>query len=123
MTTLFKCIIPGRAIVKKNTKRIVGAGRFKKIIYSKRFQFWEASFVLYLRKIWKLPPIDHPVEAIFKFYFKNHQGEADTSNLIEGPQDCLVKGGVLKDDRLVQRLIAEKHFECEPMTEIELRML
>ena len=123
MATIFKCTIPGRAIVKKNTKRIVGAGRFKKIIYSKNFQFWEASLVAYLKRIWKLPPIDYPVEAIFNFYFKNHQGEADTSNLIEGPQDCLVKARVLQDDRLIKRVIAEKHFESEPMTEIELRLL
>ena len=114
---------PGRTIVKKNTQRVFGSGRFKRRILSARYQTWEqraANGLVALLNgkrvaVRTVALIDFPVAAHFKFYFKDRQAEADVSNLVEGPQDLLVKLGVLKDDRLVMRIVAEKFFGCDPL--------
>lgn len=121
---IFQCTIPGRPIVKKNTKRIFGAGRFKRIVYSPKYQEWERHAAKHVRRALNAKCIDYPVAAWFKFYFANKQGEADTSNLIEGPQDLLKKMGVIVDDKLIHLVTAQKFFGAsEPRTEIELREL
>lgn len=113
--------IPGRAIVKKNTKQVVGSGRHKKVIYSKNFREWEAMALIYIKQQWQFAaPLKKSVHIFYHFTFKNKQGEADLSNLIEGPQDALVKAGVIEDDRLVISLKAEKHFGYAPKTYIEI---
>lgn len=42
------------------------------------------------------------IHARYTFYFENHSGEADLSNLLEGPSDLLQDAGVIKNDRLIQ---------------------
>ena len=112
-------ILPGRCIVKKNTKRFVGHGR---VIYSPSFRIWNAQAILALRKQWRnKPPLDTPLEMTIRFYFENHQAEADVSNLIEGPQDALKEAGVIVDDKLIYALYAGKIFGEAARTEIELR--
>lgn len=120
MKLLFKCTIPGRPIVKKNTQRIFGSGRMKRAVYSPKYTQWEKNAIAALLCANKGPLISCPLEARFKFYFVNHQAEPDASNLIEGPQDALKKAGVISDDRIIQRVTAEKFFGGMAMTEIEL---
>lgn len=121
--SIFKATIPGRCIVKKNTARRVGRGRSTRMIYSPKFVSWHTRAMVSLLEAFKANSNDMivvSVEAHFKFYFANRQAEADVSNLIEGPQDALVKAGVLKDDRLIQRVVAAKYFGGVPRVEIEL---
>lgn len=68
----------------------------------------------------RIASIDMPVTAIYRFFFKDRQAEADVSNLCEAPGDLLQKAGLLKDDRLICQLIALKFFGHEPRTEIEI---
>jgi Holliday junction resolvase RusA-like endonuclease len=117
---LFRAVIPGRCIVKKNTKNLVGRGRFKRAVYSKKFVMWEQNALVALLDPSLRLLIDIPVTAYFKFYFANRQSEADVSNLVEGPQDVIVKAGILRDDKLVMRIIAEKFFGESARTEVEL---
>lgn len=119
---MIEFMITGRPVVKKNTKRIFGSGRRKVVVYTSIFRNWEAHAVSSFVTFWQnRPPITENVEAHFEFHFKNRQGEADLSNLVEAPQDALVKAGILEDDRQIYRLRATKHFgAAEPKTIIRI---
>lgn len=106
---LFHCVIPGRCYVKKNTKRVYGSGRRKRVVYSEQFQFWEKVAELTLLKA-RSATITEPVELCITFHFKTHRAEPDVSNLVEGPQDVLEKVGIIKNDKIIQRVVAEKLF-------------
>lgn len=109
--------IAGRPIVKKNTAKHYRGKR----VYSAKFRNWEAVALLSLRGLEK--PIDWYCEAVFEFHFKNRQGEADTSNLIEGIQDVLQTKGVITDDKFIKRVVAEKFFDGQEKTTVILREL
>lgn len=120
---LFTCTIPGRPIVKKNTQRVVGLrGGSRRVVYSANYTKWAnaACTAVYGSLIVNRATIRHPITGVFRFYFKNYASEPDVSNLIEGPQDILTKCGVIEDDKLIKRVIAEKFFGHEPRVEIEL---
>jgi Holliday junction resolvase RusA-like endonuclease len=119
-TPLFSAVIPGRCIVKKNGQRVYGRGRGKRVVYTPKFLEWQSRAMVILLGPLKSILIDGQVTAHFRFYFANRASEADVSNLVEGPQDALVKAGVLKDDKLVMRIIAEKFFGHEARVEIDL---
>lgn len=115
-------VIPSRCYIKKNTQRIVGFGKSKRAIYSPKFRAWHKIAMLHLKLNWRgREPLDEPLELTVRFYFKNHAGEADLSNLVESPQDALKDAGVIVDDRLIQVLHAQKFYGETPRTEIELR--
>ncbi len=123
MAILFECTIPGKAYVKKNTMKIGKYGAY----YSKEYTAWMKTASLYIIKpvadFDLIKSIDYYHQAEFRFYFKNHQGESDCSNIVEGVQDCLTKAGIIKDDKYIQVLHVKKIFGEEPRTEIILRSL
>lgn len=123
MTPIFKAEINGRCPVKKNKMKVVRRHGNTIVIYSPEFREWERIALLALKQANQGQTIDEPLEARFKFYFKNRSGEADLSNLIDSPQDALTKAGVIIDDRIIQLLQAEKVFGHEPKVEIELYRL
>lgn len=99
---LFRIIIPGRAYVKKNSQRAIGSGRFKKIIYSPKYQAWEKIAKLTIRQNAKpLSSIGFEVNMKAVFYFENRSAEADLSALYEGIQDVLQKEEIIANDRLI----------------------
>lgn len=119
---LFSCTIPGRPYVKKNCQRTIGFGKRKRVIYSANFRKWNQDAILYMREVWKgKDTLDEQIEVTYRFYFKEKQSEADVSNLCEAPGDALKEAGIIKDDILIYRLIAEKYFYANPRLEIELR--
>lgn len=118
MNPIFTCEIPGRCMVKKNTQRVFGTGKGKRVRYSDQYNFWERVAQLTLAKR-RVPLIEAHIEVHFHFYFKNHRAEPDVSNLIEGPQDVLTKMGIIKDDRIIQKVVAEKHFD-DPVEKTEI---
>lgn len=124
MKLLFKACLPGRPIVKKNTQRIVGHGRSRRRILSSKYRAWEQRAVLDvmagLPDRLKAKCIDVPVFAKYYFHFENRASEADVSNLCEAPGDLLQKVGVIKDDRQIVALYAQKEFGVPPKTIIEL---
>ena len=119
---LFECVIKGRPIVKKNTKQTFMSRGRRVTIYSPQFRQWENNAcheILRLKRTIK--QIDFYCHAVFKFYFKNHQAEADVSNLNEGPCDVLEKMGVIQNDKLFRKITCEKFFESEDQrTQIEI---
>lgn len=120
MSPIFTCEIPGRCMVKKNTQRVVGYGKQKRARYSDQYNFWERVAELTLAKR-RVPLIEAEIEVHFQFHFKNHRAEPDVSNLIEGPQDVLTKMGIIKDDRIIQKVVAEKLFDTqEEKTSIQI---
>lgn len=106
-------IIGGRPYVLKNNKRIYGRGRKKIVLPSKKYSAWETDACLSVRKQYQGDPINFEVGITYKFYFENRMAEADTSNLIEGVQDVLQKMGVIENDKLVMKVVAEKFFGHE----------
>ena len=117
---LFKCTISGRCAVKKNNKRVFKRHGRTIVLSSEKVLAWERLALPLIIRAKTRPMIDFPVEARFKFYFKNRQHEPDVSNLTEAPQDLLQKAGVIQNDKLIVRIVAEKFFGEEPRTEIEL---
>jgi Holliday junction resolvase RusA-like endonuclease len=124
MKLFFACELPGRPIVKKNTQRIVGVGKGRRRILSPKYIAWERGAYLHAiaarSRANRAESFGGLVFAKFFFHFLNKQAEADVSNLIEGPQDLLVKAGVLKDDRQIVALFAQKEFGLPAKTIIEL---
>jgi Holliday junction resolvase RusA-like endonuclease len=121
MGLLFKCFIPGRPVSKKNTKKFVRRHGHVMVIYSKKFKDWESTAIPYIRQafVGKQTIACH-LEIRLVFHFKNHAHEADVSNLTEAPQDALEKALVIQNDRLIQRVIAEKVFDNTEGTDVEL---
>lgn len=121
-TPFLTLTIPGRPTVLKNNKRIFSRGRGLRAIVlpSERFVKWESEAAHYIKKTFKGHLVDFECEIHFKFFFSNRQAEADVSNLIEGPADLLQKTGVVKNDKLFKKVVAEKFFGEEPRTEIEI---
>jgi Holliday junction resolvase RusA-like endonuclease len=120
---LFSATIPGRCYIKKNGQRTVGFGKSKHVIYSPKYLAWSKDAIILCRKAFSGETIRENIEGHYKFYFKNHEHEADTSNLTEGPGDILKTAGVISDDKIIKRIIAEKFFGEEPRTEIVLRKI
>lgn len=118
---LFRCFVPGRPIVKKNTQRVIGSGRNRRVIYSSRYRKWMREAATAIRQAandlsFGLP-ISTPIEMHIVFWLANKASEPDLSNLIEGPQDMLKSCGIIVDDRLIVKIVASKSFCNEHMTE------
>jgi Holliday junction resolvase RusA-like endonuclease len=62
------------------------------------------------------------VEVTFEFFLKDKR-RYDLSNLYQGPEDALVKAGILEDDSLIQSHDgSRKHRSCEnPRVQITIR--
>ncbi len=116
---LFNVRIQGRPAIKKNNYRIFRRGRGSFIAPSVKYKDWENDLVgrLLLRGKERLP-IDFPVYMQATFHFKNHQHECDTSNCLEGIQDVLAKADIIKNDKLIYRILSEKVFDGEEFIEI-----
>lgn len=123
MTPLITLTIPGRPLVLKNSKRIFGRGgrgKRKIVLPSAQYSEWERSALNAVSRSFKGQLVDWPCEVHYRFYFENRAGEADVSNLCEGPGDVMQKAGVLKNDKLIMRIHAEKFFGHIPRTEISI---
>ena len=94
---IFRAVVGGTPIVKKNSKRLVPVNGRIVIISSKRFLDWEKSALNQLSVYRKLR-IDQPVNLQLKFYMPTRR-DVDTSNLYTGIEDALVKAQILFDDK------------------------
>lgn len=116
-TTLWRCVIRGRVPVKKNSKRVFGGGKNKRVLYSKPYLLWQASAIEQIRSaqfqnpsLRPTKPLNFPLRAEFIFYYDSHQWEVDASNAVEGPQDLLQTLGVIENDKLIYDLRVKKIF-------------
>lgn len=124
MEVLFKTTIPGRAGILKNSKQLCvnrkTGRRFMRS--SERYQAFEKHAILHIRQVHIKSTIDFPVNLKAVFYFKDHQNEADLSNLYGGIEDILEDAGVLANDKLIysHNGSAKRFGEGEPRCEIEI---
>jgi len=86
--------------------------RFK----TKNYLNFETEILLLLPKHVK---IKGEVEIHYTFYLKNY-ALSDVDNLIKPLQDCLVKGGLIEDDRKIVFLSAEKRKSKRNYIEVEI---
>ena len=130
----FKFIIDGQPMSKKRNWTI---GRQRshsgspRIILTAKYKAWEKGAV---NQLWaqrmtyqshmtgEFGPIFSFVEVAFEFFLKDKK-RYDLSNLIQGPEDALVKAGILKDDSIIASLDgSRKHLGCEnPRVQITIR--
>lgn len=94
-------------------------GRFPLSLPSVKYQQWENAAMRHVNKF-KQGTIICELEARFEFHFKNKHAEVDIDNCLGGPLDLLQKAGVIKNDKQVRRVVAEKFFDSEPMVKVEL---
>ena len=86
-------VIPNRPITKKNSQRIVLAGKFPKIVPSAAYTQYEKDAGWFLKPL----GIDSPVN-VKCVYFMPTRGKVDLVNLLSATCDILVKYGVITDD-------------------------
>ena len=106
MSEVYKLVIYGRPIVKKNNQRVVtipayrtkNGKAFAKKINTKAYKEWYKSATLQIPSYPKIDkPIDYPVNMKCIFY-RPTLGRVDLSALYESPQDFLSDIGILEDD-------------------------
>ena len=135
-----KFIIAEDTIIKKNHRPIyINRATGKRFLgKSKRLSDYETWAVTCLKEgiveYWegmisgelpgfKLFPIKEPIHITYKFYCKTKR-KVDLSNLIEAPQDCLVKADIISDDSIIEKITAEKFYnKSNPRCEIEIEIL
>lgn len=119
---LFSAEIPGRIYVKKNTKRVYGSGAKKRVVYSPQYLAWQRSALFAFKQalVGVGSILRGELHASYVFHFKNRAGEADVSNLIEGPQDCLQEALVIENDKQIMSLDAQKIISGEEKTIVTL---
>lgn len=66
---------------------------------------------------------DKPCEVNIKVFLKSRYEVSDTDNFIKGTLDCLCKGGIISNDRIIKRIIIEKFKAKEDGIEIEIEQV
>lgn len=116
-----KIILPGQIRIKKNSKRIYGSGKFKKVLPSRAYKNWEKqarNFIteqMILNNILYRFPIETQISVKATIYFKGPR--MDLSGAMESIGDCL-EGLIWKNDRQIEswdgsRLIRDLDPRCE----------
>ena len=117
---MIKLILPGTIRIKKNSRRIFGYGKFKKVLPSKAYEEWEeeARARIPRQLHFAFHPIKGPVRVKMIAYFKGP--EPDLSGCFESIGDCL-EGLVYINDRQIKRWHGDScliHDLKNPRTEI-----
>lgn len=124
-----KFTITGDPMTKKNKRPIFRNRRTGRVFLGKSGRLrsaetaavWELKSALlgWGRNAEIVFPIVEPVAVRFMFYRKTHR-RCDLSNLLELPQDALVKAGILQDDSLIESLDGSRKLydPKNPRTEI-----
>lgn len=80
---------------------------------------WQKAAAEILRRAWRREPYAGDVELRVSLIAADRR-KWDIDNRVKAVQDCLQAGGVLKDDRQVQRLLLERDFGQVAQTRLEL---
>lgn len=81
-------------VTKKNSQRVVNAGKYHKVLPSKAYCDYEKEAGYFL-PCWR--NISDPIEVTALFYMPTKR-RVDLTNLLEALDDVLVKYGVIEDD-------------------------
>ncbi len=111
--------IPGNTPSLKNSKRIVGRGKFKKLIPSERHETYEKETKGYyqaqaLSFIIESKIYDKPLNIAF-YFVRDSRRKFDYTNAIDTVQDLIVKNGWIEDDNCTEMkpVIAGYHVDKE----------
>jgi len=122
-----KLTIQGSIRSKKNSKRIFGNGKFKKVLPSKAYLLWEgAAQASVFEQIGRIPLLTEPIWVNAQIYYKGQQ--PDLSGCMESVGDAF-EGILWENDSQIKswdgsRLIHDKanprvELEVEPFTACE----
>ena len=88
---MIKLTLPGTIRIKKNSRRIFGYGKFKKVLPSKAYELWENEARKYIMTqielTRSLPPFSGPIHVKMLAYYKGNR--PDLSGAMESVGDCL----------------------------------
>lgn len=118
-----KLILYGRPITKKNSGRIVMAGRYPKLLPSKQYEKYEKDCLKQITGLHKKRLSErYNVKCI---YYMPTRHKVDLTNLLNATNDILVAGGVLEDDNckiVVGHDGSRVYYDKEnPRVEIEIK--
>jgi Holliday junction resolvase RusA-like endonuclease len=97
-----KLVLHGEPRTKKNSQRIIMAGRYPKLLPSKAYVDYEEAC------LWQIPGwarvhLDNSINLKCVYYMQTRR-KVDLANLLEATCDILVKAGVIADDN--SRIVA-----------------
>lgn len=92
----YKIIIPLNPVTKKNSSRVVRAGKYVKVLPSKAFEAYQDKAGWYFGPFKGLD-LNKPLEVKCLFFMQTRR-RVDLANLLNGIDDVLVHYGVLADD-------------------------
>jgi Holliday junction resolvase RusA-like endonuclease len=92
-------VVYGPPRTKKNSSRIVRAGRRRYLLPSKPHQRWFSGALPQIKAQWKRAPLTTSVSVRALFYRDRASG--DLCNYMQALADALERAGVVKDDRLI----------------------
>ena len=92
----YKIIIPLNPVTKKNSSRVVRAGKYVRVLPSKAFEAYQDKAGWYLGH-YKGLDLSKPLEVKCLFYMQTRR-RVDLANLLNGIDDVLVHYDVLADD-------------------------
>ena len=111
--------IHGSIRSKKNSKRIVSCGRFKRIIPSKAYLQWEKAAQGELYAIRERVYHDNPVHVMATFFYKGPR--PDIHGCMESLADC-IEGILIANDGLIESWDGTRiiHDKDNPRTEFSI---
>lgn len=101
---LFSCIVPGRALVKKNHRPIHRNHRTGSpyIGKSDELRAYENLLISTFGLAYHLKPIDTGVWVVTRVFLDTRKSEPDLGGPQETVWDCLAKAGIIVNDRLIE---------------------
>ncbi len=90
-----KYILYGRPITKKNSQRVIRAGKHRKIIPSAQYEAYEQDCLYQLKQ---KPRVDGGPWNMKCVYYMPTRHRVDLVNLLEATCDILVAAGIIEDD-------------------------
>lgn len=90
-----KITLYGRPITKKNSQRIVHAGKYLKIKPSERYEIYEKDCLYQLLQTPRAPEGALNMQCV---YYMPTRHRVDLVNLLEATCDILVEAGIIEDD-------------------------
>jgi len=95
-----RLVIFGPPRTKKNSQRIVRAGRHPRILPSRAQVAWAKSAIEQLAHQWKRPPLREAVHVAATFFRERKVG--DLINFAQALADALQAAGVVSDDKFIE---------------------
>ena len=114
-------IIPGRPATKKNSSRIVRAGKFNKLLPSETYERYEKEALWHLKKY--RDRYANPVQVKCLYWLPDRRWWPDLVGLLQATSDILQAAGILEDDRLILNYDGSRIVgldKANPRVEIEI---